>query len=135
MLKLRASYGTTGNQNLLITADNLNPLFGGANFYKTLNNTVTGYSNLPGYNLIQIENPNLKWEKSVQANIGLDFSLFNGLVDGNVDVYDKRTERMFSSLALSATNGTYTLRGNNGEMSNKGIEVGLKFNIVNKEDF
>lgn len=135
MLKLRASYGTTGNQNLLITADNLNPLFGGANFYKTLNNTVTGYSNLPGYNLVQIENPNLKWEKSVQANIGLDFSLFNGILEGNVDVYDKRTERMFGSLALSATNGTYTLRGNNGEMSNKGVEVGLKYNIVNKEDF
>ncbi|MDM1552746.1 SusC/RagA family TonB-linked outer membrane protein [Empedobacter falsenii] len=135
MLKLRASYGTTGNQNLLITADNLNPLFGGANLYKTLNNTQTGYLNLPGYNLVQLENPTLKWEKSVQTNIGLDFSIFNGLVDGNIDVYDKRTERMFSSLALSASNGQYTLRGNNGEMSNKGIEVGLKFNIVNKDDF
>ncbi|MDH1882874.1 SusC/RagA family TonB-linked outer membrane protein [Empedobacter sp. GD03797] len=135
MLKLRASYGTTGNQNLIRTVDNLNPLFGGANLYKTLNTTTTGYMNLPGYTLLQIENNDLKWEKSIQANIGLDFSIFNGLVDGTIDVYDKRTERMFDFIALSATNGVPTLRGNNGEMSNRGIEAGLKFNIVNKDDF
>lgn len=134
MLKLRGSYGTTGNQNLIQPANNGNPLFVGTNIYTDLIASNTGYMNSVGYNAI-IGNPNVRWEKVSQANIGVDFGLFRNFVEGTVDIYRKKTERLFNSITLSAVTGQYTINGNNGELENKGIEASLKFNILKNKDY
>lgn len=134
MLKLRGSYGTTGNQNLIQPANNGNPLFVGTNIYTDLIASNTGYMNSVGYNAV-VGNPNVKWEKVSQANIGVDFGLFRNFVEGTVDVYRKKTERLFNSITLSAVTGQYTINGNNGELENKGIEASLRFNILKNKDY
>ncbi|WP_343644080.1 SusC/RagA family TonB-linked outer membrane protein [Chryseobacterium sp.] len=134
MLKLRGSYGTTGNQNLIKPANNGNPLFVGTNIYTDLIASNTGYMNSVGYNAV-LGNPNVRWEKVSQANIGIDFGLFRNFVEGTVDVYRKKTERLFNSITLSAVTGQYTINGNNGELENKGIEASLKFNILKNQDY
>lgn len=134
MLKLRGSYGTTGNQNLIKPANNGNPLFVGTNIYTDLIASNTGYMNSVGYNAV-LGNPNVRWEKVSQANIGVDFGLFRNFVEGTVDVYRKKTERLFNSITLSAVTGQYTINGNNGELENKGIEASLRFNILKNQDY
>ncbi|WP_100076439.1 SusC/RagA family TonB-linked outer membrane protein [Chryseobacterium camelliae] len=134
LLKLRGSYGTTGNQNLIQPANNGNPLFTGTNVYTDLISSGTGYMNTVGYAAV-IGNPNVKWEKVTQANIGLDFGLFNNFVEGTFDVYKKTTDRLFNSITLSAATGQYSINGNNGELENKGVEGSLRFNILKNKDY
>ena len=134
MLKLRGSYGTTGNQNLLPGADNLNPLLTGANIYKQLYSASTGYMGNQGFSLATLANSNIKWEVVKQGNIGIDFD-YAGIVTGSIDVYQKTTDRMFNGINVSATTGAWTVRGNNGTMQNTGIEGLLRFNLLNKKDF
>lgn len=89
MLKLRGSYGTTGNQNLIQPTNNGNPLFPGSNIYTDLIASNTGYMNSVGYNAV-VGNPNVQWEKVSQGNIGLDFGLFKNVVEGTIDVYKRK---------------------------------------------
>lgn len=135
MLKLRASYGTQGNQNLLVPANNTNPLFTGSNLYKNLNRSLAGYLGAPGYGLSILANDGLQWERVSQLNIGTDFTLFNDFLNGSVDVYQKKTDRLFNDIQLSAVTGQEVVKGNNGEIENKGIESFLKFNLIKKADF
>ncbi|SDQ35057.1 TonB-linked outer membrane protein, SusC/RagA family [Chryseobacterium soldanellicola] len=134
MLKIRGSYGTTGNQNLVQPANNGNPLFSGTNLYSDLVGSGAGYMNLPGYGAT-IGNPNIKWEKVTQANIGVDFALFNNFVEGTFDIYKKTTDRLFNGISLSAVTGQYSINGNNGKLENKGIEGSLRFNVLKNKDY
>ena len=90
MLKLRASYGITGNQNLVAAANNTNPLFTGSTLTRQLFSASTGYQGVQGFALGTLANENLKWESVAQTNIGVDFDLFNGFLTGSVDVYQKK---------------------------------------------
>src|SRR5690606_36428636 len=72
-LKLRASYGTAGDQDIMGTGN-----FGAGMLYTNLYSTVLGYgSGAVSYGLAQIGNRNLMWEAIKQANIGIDFEVFN----------------------------------------------------------
>lgn len=134
MLKLRLSYGTQGNQNLFAPVNNMNPLFVKPNLIRDNISTATGYLGSTGYAVATLTNPNIQWEKQSQLNAGVDFSIFNGILDGNVDVYRKLTTNLFNDIAISAQTGQYTINGNNGELENKGIEAMLKYNIIRKAD-
>lgn len=125
-LKLRASYGTNGNQNLSVSSLNTNPLFLDANLVRDTYEAVTGYENKPGFTT-SLKNSVLEWEKISQANIGLDFGVFNNKLEGSVDVYEKKTSDMYLAVPISGANGQYTIKGNNGTMSNKGIEVSVRY--------
>ncbi|MEI7486044.1 MAG: SusC/RagA family TonB-linked outer membrane protein [Chryseobacterium sp.] len=140
MLKLRASYGTQGNQNLGTAVNNQNPMFLFPNYYIDIINATAagtgGYQNTYGY-LYRLGNPYLQWEKQAMANVGLDFN-YNGVIEGTFDVYRKLTSNLFNGTTVSAGVGSstfYTVNGNNGEMENKGIEASLKGNIIRKQDF
>lgn len=141
MLKLRASYGTAGNQNLGLGANNTNSIYLRPNNYLDLDKSYRGYANILGYYFIP-SNPNLKWEKQAQTNIGLDFN-YNSVIEGTVDVYRKLTSRLFNQINVSAAGGAlntapapvFYIDGNNGELENKGVEVGLRGHIFKKEDF
>ncbi|WP_185290059.1 SusC/RagA family TonB-linked outer membrane protein [Chryseobacterium lactis] len=141
MLKLRASYGTQGNQNLGVAANNQNPMFLFPNYYNDVISATTpgvgGYQNTYGY-LFRLGNPFLQWEKQSMANIGLDFN-YNGIIEGTIDVYRKLTSNLFNGITVSAGVGSnnpasFTINGNNGEMENRGIEGSLKGNIIRKQD-
>ncbi len=135
LLKLRASYGTQGNQNVLAPAYGTNPLFVATNLVRDLNIVGSGYNNDPGIGIANLAYPSLMWEEISQTNIGLDFRVMNNKLEGNIDVYRKQTEKLYNSIPRSAAIGTYDQNGNNGTLRNSGVELLLKYHIFNEQDF
>lgn len=134
LLKLRASYGTQGNQNIVAAAAGFNPIYLGASLVRSLTSTTgTGYGLNPQLSTT-IANENLTWEVQKQANLGLDFDFKNGIISGSVDVYNKETKDLYSVQPLSAVTGQYVINGNVGDMYNRGVELSLRSNIMNRED-
>lgn len=135
MLKLRASYGSMGNQNIIAVASGNNPMLAGVNLVREVYLTGTGYDNLPGsIGFGGLTNPYVQWEVINQGNIGLDFSLLNRRLEGNIDVYDKTTDKLYNNINLSAVTGSYGIMGNNGKLQNRGIEGLLKYTAVRTQD-
>ena len=115
-LKLRVSYGTTGNQAIesyrsLATLGNMNYAFGGA-----LNSGV-GPNRIP--------NPDLKWETTATTDIGLDLGLFDNRLNLVVDYYYKKTVDLLWNISTPSTTGFGSMFRNVGSLENKGIEVSL----------
>ena len=122
-LKLRISYGTTGN-DLIGTAFGLNNfpslgLFGGG----------FDYNSSPGIAPTQLANKDLKWEQNVTTNLGLDYGLFNGRITGAIDVFQRVSKDLLLGINLPYTSGYATISKNTGEVTNKGVE--LEINTVN----
>lgn len=128
-LKLRASYGVTGNSTGFdaYTAQFIvGPL--GTYYYQG--------KQIYAYGPNKAANPDLEWEKTATTNVGLDFTLLNGKVSGYVEVYNKKTTGMIYSYAVNPVMvpaGSITANG--GEMSNKGIELSLTATPVKSKDF
>lgn len=114
-LKLRASWGLTGNAEI-----------GESNFLSLYE--VANYPGLPGFTPSQLGDPNLKWEKTVQTDIGLEFGIIKNRVTGEVDVYKKHTTDLLLQVNIPATTGYQTIYKNLGTMDNKGIEIGINSN-------
>lgn len=133
MLKLRASYGTQGNQNIISAASGSNALYTASATARDLAAATTGYNNIAGYGY-SIGNPNLMWEEISQFNVGLDFVFLNNRLEGNFDFYDKQTEKMYMSRRSSAITGMYTYNGNLGGMKNTGYELLLRYHVVKNND-
>lgn len=149
LLKLRGSYGVTGNQILSQPGYGTNPLFLDNSLAWDYNTAAgRGYLSSVGYYPL-IGNLDLGWEETHQANIGLDFTFFNNRLEGNIDVYQKTTKKLYTDIILSGGVGaldpdelsptyllpTYYINGNNGELVNKGIEVALRYKLIKKTDF
>ncbi|HEU4496002.1 MAG TPA: SusC/RagA family TonB-linked outer membrane protein [Flavobacterium sp.] len=142
ILKLRGSYGTTGNQNILVGNPGVNPLFLGNNLVRDLSSSQTGYGNASSTGVIldadgnpRPANPNLQWETTTQANIGLDFT-FKKRLSGTIDFYRKKTTDLFDSDYISAANGVYDFDANiNASLINTGVELLLRYDVFNKSDF
>ncbi|MBE7175797.1 MAG: TonB-dependent receptor [Mucilaginibacter polytrichastri] len=123
-LKLRASYGSTGNEGILP--------------YQTQGLLVrTGYDfdGTPafGYRPSSIQNRNLKWETTTSANIGLDFGFFNERLSGSLEVYRSSTRDLLLPQLLPITSGFQSILTNVGSTRNSGIEFSLSSqNIVPK---
>lgn len=132
-LKLRASWGKTGNSEGLAPYQSLQ-LYGQSRTYYD-----GGINNfLPGYAITQNTNPNLKWEVVTQANLGLDFQLANGRFSGAIDLFDKKTSDMLYRYSVPADGVKYfanSIYANVGEMSNKGIELSFGGDVVEAGDF
>lgn len=127
-LKLRADFGVTGNQD-----------FGS---YISLN-TMTGFGYYcyngkyfqvwgPSKNV----NPNLKWEKGKNWNVGIDFSLFNNRLSGSLNYFNRRQQDLLGNYKVSVPpylfDETFV---NVGTMKNTGFEIDLNFNAVNTTNF
>ncbi|GAB3272075.1 TonB-dependent receptor [Larkinella harenae] len=109
-LKLRASYGFTGNERI-----------GDYQFLGTWSSVT--YSGATGLGPEALANPTLQWERTREANIGLDANLFNGRLNFSLDVYDNLTDRLLFAQPIPSTTGFETLQGNIGKISNRGIEL------------
>ncbi len=125
-LKLRASYGGAGNNNI--------PSGQITQSFQNSNTTFTnGFSNYWAASKI-MANPDLKWETNITRNIGLDFSLFNSKITGTIDAYLNKTKDL---LILFPTAGTgYDAQYRNiGQTQNKGLEFSVNWNAIKKENF
>ena len=127
-LKLRVSYGVTGNQDI--------------GNYKTM--AVYGpwgyYYNdgefRPQYAPTQNANPNLRWEKTAQFDVGLDYSFFNGRLRGTIEYYNKRTTDLLYDYTVPVPPYQYdSMLANVGETSNTGVEVTIGGTPVIAGDF
>ncbi|AYB32164.1 SusC/RagA family TonB-linked outer membrane protein [Chryseolinea soli] len=135
-LKLRAGWGQTGNQEGVDSYRSL-LLYGqidgtGATYYDPILKAF-----LPGVDITQNANPNLKWEVLEQLNLGLDFELFDGKITGTLEVYDKRTKDMLYNYTVPV-NGNFYVKNqlaNVGEMSNKGIELSIGGDAISSDNF
>lgn len=134
-LKLRLGYGSVGNQNLPGGAQNP-PYTSAIGFWPG----PVGFGNSNYLN--GIANPDLSWESVVTKNIGVDATLFNGIVDLSVDVYKKTTSDMLLFLTgprlIGVGDQWDDLKapiGNVGQMSNKGIDVSITTNNIRSKDF
>ncbi|MBT8397541.1 MAG: TonB-dependent receptor, partial [Gemmatimonadetes bacterium] len=112
-LKLRASYGETGNE--AIGDFQFLGLYGTSNYGDT---PGTAPSNLP--------NPGLKWETTTEWNIGLDGSLFSDRVGFGLDVYKKGTDDLLLNRPVTSTSGFTSVLANVGAMENRGVELILR---------
>ena len=120
-LKLRASYGSLGN-NATTSYYMYQSLFSTAGYI--LNGNIAG-----GFAQTVLSNPSLSWEKTYMANIGIDFGLARGRLNGSVDIYDKRTKGILISLPAPLEHGTSTVPNQNaGEVDNRGFEIDLSWN-------
>ena len=133
VLKLRASYGTTGNQRIVDGT-----VFAGINppkFLDTYSTVANAYNGSGAYAITYGVN-DLKWETTQQGNIGLDFELLKNRLRGNLDVYNKKTIDLFNADVISTIpTGSPTIYRNSATtVTNKGVELSLAYDIVrNKE--
>jgi TonB-linked SusC/RagA family outer membrane protein len=125
-LKLRASYGSNGNQ----AVDSYSTLAGLSN-----RSYVNGTTNAPGYVPTKLGDSNLHWETTNTLNAGVDFGLFNGRITGTIDVYSARTHDLLLARSVSTITGVNSIVENIGKTANKGIDVGLNTINVKTQDF
>ena len=136
-LKLRASWGQTGNQEIsniaryTIYVSNYGVSENGGQSYGTsydIGGTNGGKTLPSGFKRDQIGNDNIKWETTTQTNLGLDFSFFNGSLYGGFDWYYKKTKDILVQMAGIAAMGEGSTQWiNAGEMENRGIELNLGY--------
>lgn len=132
--KLRASYGLTGNQGIspYQTLDRLGTgrYFAGGAFQTGFGPGVFAYD---GFNKIWegVPNPDLKWETTAQFDAGLDLGLFNNRLTLSADYYYKRTHDLLRQTYITPSSGYDRLWVNDGEIENKGIELGINGEVLN----
>lgn len=125
-LKLRFSYGTAGNNNIPSGQMNL-----------TYESKATGW--ISGYNSYwaaskNMPNPDLKWETTITRNVGVDFTLWGGKLNGTVEAYLNTTKDLLIQFPVAGTGYDYQYR-NMGETENRGIEASVNWSIVNKKNW
>ena len=136
MLKLRASYGKQGNQNVVGVGFGGNPIFTANNLVRDLNTAGAGYGNVPSLFLSNLANRDLKWEEILQSNIGIDFGVWKNKLEGNIDVYQKDTENMYIPTPVSAIVGVgSSYNANFGSMRNRGVEALLRYRAFDTDNF
>jgi len=120
-LKLRASYGITGNDGI--------PSFKSLNLYSSGAN----YLGNPGIYPSQLPNPDLKWESTAQFDIGFDMLLFNNRISLTFDYYNKYTKDLLLYRPIPQSSGFSSIMSNIGEMKNNGIELALSAKIIERD--
>lgn len=109
-LKLRASYGVTGNNNISNTAA-----------YATL--AAVTYAGAAGYNANSLGNADLGWEKTHSTDVALDFAFLSNRIQLSLDWYTKTTKDLLYQVPVAAASGFSQIWGNLGEISNKGFDI------------
>jgi TonB-linked SusC/RagA family outer membrane protein len=132
-LKLRVSYGSTGNFSI-VTTGTRNRQLESYPFLSLLGPTSAVFGDIvtPAFNPLNISDPNLQWEGSVEFNPALDFGLFNNRISGSFDFYRRVSDQMILDLPVSSTTGFSSVITNRGEVQNQGFEIELRTKNVNK---
>ncbi|MBF9221809.1 SusC/RagA family TonB-linked outer membrane protein [Hymenobacter ruricola] len=126
-LKLRVSYGLAGNYDI--------PPYSSQSLLTRIP-FAYGETSAPGYAFSnRIGNPDLKWELSTTANVGLDFGLLKNRLTGSVDVYETNTRDLLLDRVLPYTSGVSVITQNVGKTRNRGVELGLNALVMQRGDF
>jgi TonB-dependent starch-binding outer membrane protein SusC len=125
-LKLRVGWGQNGNQEGIGAYQ----AFGAISFTRRPPNTpLDGPAQIP----TQYANPDLRWEKTTQTNVGVDLAILNNRVSLTADVYWKKTDRLLLNVPLPATLGISYFTRNDGVLENNGVEFAISSrNLVNE---
>lgn len=117
-LKLRASYGLTGNAEI-------------GNFNSRRLVSALPYADQSGIAPdANVGNPNLSWENTKQLDLGVEFGLLHDRITGEVDVYEKKTTGLLLNRQLQLTSGYTTITENVGALQNRGLEIALTGRIL-----
>ena len=127
-LKIRTSYGVTGNQEI----GNLNSI---TRLGATSAGYIVGGQRITTVLPLQYANPDLKWEQTAQFNTGVDYTLFDGRIRGSVDYYVKKTSDLLLRIPVPSPTAVSTQLANVGSVQNKGIELEISADIIKKTDF
>lgn len=128
-LKLRASFGVTGNNAGVGPYDT--QALANVKYYYNFGSTV---ANGFGYTMI---NPDLTWERTTEFNVGVDFGFLDNRINGSVDLYNKNSSDLLMEMQTPLELGSYSgaVVSNVGKVNNKGIEVQLNTNNVRTKDW
>lgn len=148
-LKIRASYGVTGNDRLntgsvdpdsssstssLSTGDKLVDFYPSLALLSATTASVNG-ALLSGFSPLNIANPELKWERLVEINPGIDFGFYNNKISGSIDWYQRTSDQLLLNNPVSYTTGFSNALVNLGEVKNEGFEFELRTKNISTEDF
>ena len=126
-LKVRLSYGATGNQGIMseesLGVAEYNPYVFG-------NTVVSGSSSSS-----RLRNPGLKWETTTTLNAGVDFGFFGNRFRGTIEYYKTNTSDLLLDRQLASSTGFTNTRFNVGELQNTGVEITLNNSIISTKDF
>lgn len=125
-LKLRFSYGTAGNNNIPSGVINQEYEFSTTSW-------INGYNNILAATQY-MANPDLKWETTYTRNLGLDYSFLGGKINGTIEGYWNNTKDLLIEYPVSGTGYSYQYR-NMGETQNRGFELTINYNAVNKKNW
>lgn len=125
-LKFRLSVGKTGNQEGI----------GEYTYQQTYTASGIKYEDSPGLSFNSTKaNPNLKWEKTTQYGIGLDYAWLKGRLEGSIDWYKKDTEDLLLSHSINGLSGYSTTTSNVGSLTNDGFEFSLTSHNIQNRNF
>ncbi len=126
-LKLRASYGFTGNN--IISPYSTTNVLDQQTYYDFLGATANGWM------ASSLANNALGWEKTREGNFGIDFGLFKERITGSIDLYDRLSDDLLLEQNLPVESGFGSISANIGSVSNKGVEVALTTRNIQSRDF
>ena len=122
-LKLRGSYGTSGNSGI------------NENQYQRLLGFSASYDSQPVLYPSGVGNGALTWEKNKTADVGFEFGVLNNRFSGSVSYYNRSTYDLLQSVPVSLTQGVTSQLMNVGSVRNTGIEADVNFEIIRSNDF
>jgi len=123
-LKLRGSYGQTGNSAI--------PAYSSLSLLSSNYSAIWNEQQEGGTGILRLANPNLKWEKTAQSDVGVELGLFNNRITIEADYYYRLTTDMLLDAPVPQTSGYSSIRKNVGSMENEGVEFSLSsINIQN----
>ncbi|MDD2299305.1 MAG: TonB-dependent receptor [Fermentimonas sp.] len=126
-LKLRVSYGQTGNSNIGSNAF--------AFFDPNANRYAFNSAPVTGVELSQIANDNLKWETTTELNIGLDVGFFNNRISGVIELFDKTISDLLGGRDLRSWMVVPTVSANLGKTQSRGVEITLNTVNIDRKEF
>ncbi|NDV59691.1 SusC/RagA family TonB-linked outer membrane protein [Bacteroides sp. 519] len=130
-LKLRVSWGVNGNRDIA-NYSALSKLAA----EKSINAEQNGESiTIPALGINTMENKKLKWEKTEAYNLGVDFRILNGILNGSVEVYNMSTTDVLVNRQLPTVTGYSRVYSNLGEVKNKGLEISLSSTNIKRHNF
>lgn len=126
-LKLRASYGRTGSDNL--------PSFSYLAYYQALENGDSMYDGINGIAVTGVPNSKIRWEETDQLDLGLDFAFFNYRVTGEVGYFQKKSSGIILFTPLPYETGSVSWNTNIADLSNKGWELLVGVDVIRSKNF
>ena len=129
-LKLRASYGQTGNDAILDADDD-------ASYYPYQLLYTLGVNNASeaGIYLSSLVDTNLKWETQVSADVAIEFGLFDNRLTGSLEYFTKQSKDLLFDTSIPLSNGVNSIVQNIGKVKNNGVEFDLNYQLLRRNDW